>query len=337
MEISDDEYQKLLAEIKSAMAKSGNSVTRSRVVMAHEIGQSIAARFPDAHQRNYGKETMKRLKNETTIDQKVLYKMRSFYQTYPKLPKDDEKLNWSHYRMLAGIKKSEERQALEDLTREKNWSTDQLAREIKKVKNKTDGKEILAIAETLKPDKKLLPLRGQLFSYRLVEEEGLVCLDLGFNIFREVKTDLAVGQVVNSVKNENGEYNLQSSVISSLKKLNIYQAKLIRVVDGDTLRVTLDLGFNVWHHQILRLRGINAPEMKYENGKESLKTLQHILTDVPFLVLRTTQVDQHGRYVCDVFFDEKKDAKTDPQKIADEGIYLNQLLLDQGSVTLWEK
>lgn len=41
-----------------------------------------------------------------------------------------------------------------------------------------------------------------------------------------------------------------------------YKAKVLEVIDGDTLDLLVDLGFNV-HHQIrVRLNGINTPESR---------------------------------------------------------------------------
>ena len=43
----------------------------------------------------------------------------------------------------------------------------------------------------------------------------------------------------------------------------VYHAELERVVDGDTIDVTLDLGFNVkLHKQRCRLAGIDTPESR---------------------------------------------------------------------------
>ena len=43
----------------------------------------------------------------------------------------------------------------------------------------------------------------------------------------------------------------------------IYHAELEKVVDGDTIDVTLDLGFNVkLHKQRCRLAGIDTPESR---------------------------------------------------------------------------
>ena len=49
----------------------------------------------------------------------------------------------------------------------------------------------------------------------------------------------------------------------------IYQATLVKVVDGDTIDVTLDLGFNVLlHNQRVRLAGIDTPESRTRNLEE---------------------------------------------------------------------
>lgn len=40
-----------------------------------------------------------------------------------------------------------------------------------------------------------------------------------------------------------------------------YKAKLGRVVDGDTVWLDVDLGFNIWAHLGFRLEGINTPEV----------------------------------------------------------------------------
>ena len=44
-----------------------------------------------------------------------------------------------------------------------------------------------------------------------------------------------------------------------------YKAELLRVVDGDTIEVRIDLGFNVWHVCTLRLDGVDTPE-RHEAG-----------------------------------------------------------------------
>ena len=49
----------------------------------------------------------------------------------------------------------------------------------------------------------------------------------------------------------------------------VYQAELDRVVDGDTVDVVLDLGFDVkLHKQRVRLHGIDTPESRTRNLAE---------------------------------------------------------------------
>ena len=42
-----------------------------------------------------------------------------------------------------------------------------------------------------------------------------------------------------------------------------YKCKLVKVVDGDTIDVDIDLGFGVWmRNQRIRLYGIDTPESR---------------------------------------------------------------------------
>ena len=83
--------------------------------------------------------------------------------------------------------------------------------------------------------------------------------------------------------------------------------------------------------EIIRLAKISAAESNTAEGKKATVALKKILTGVQFLILRTNKTDIYGRYVADVFFDETRKEKS-PQKVADGGVYLNQLLLNRGLV-----
>ena len=47
-----------------------------------------------------------------------------------------------------------------------------------------------------------------------------------------------------------------------------YNAKLIRVIDGDTIDALIDLGFDVWVKKRIRLYGINTPETRTRDLEE---------------------------------------------------------------------
>ena len=50
-----------------------------------------------------------------------------------------------------------------------------------------------------------------------------------------------------------------------------YNAKCIRVVDGDTIDAYVDLGFNIWVEKRIRLFGIDTPETRTTDLQEKEK------------------------------------------------------------------
>lgn len=52
-----------------------------------------------------------------------------------------------------------------------------------------------------------------------------------------------------------------------------YKAKLMRVVDGDTVDAEIDLGFGVFMKQRVRLYGINTPESRTRDLEEKERGL----------------------------------------------------------------
>ena len=59
------------------------------------------------------------------------------------------------------------------------------------------------------------------------------------------------------------------------KELHNYRCTLVRVIDGDTIDVDIDLGFDVWlHKQRVRLYGIATPESRTRNKAEKVLGLK---------------------------------------------------------------
>ena len=83
-----------------------------------------------------------------------------------------------------------------------------------------------------------------------------------------------------------------------------YRATLVRVVDGDTIDVETDLGFNIDFTQRLRLYGINAPELSTPEG---LAARAFIIGQLPTaqwaLTIDTVKDKQekYGRYLATIF------------------------------------
>lgn len=78
--------------------------------------------------------------------------------------------------------------------------------------------------------------------------------------------------------------------------------KIHKIVDGDTIDVDIDLGFNVSFFQRVRLAGIDTPESrttdKYEKelGLEVKKKLAEYLASAKDIVIRTEKPDSTEKY-----------------------------------------
>lgn len=79
-----------------------------------------------------------------------------------------------------------------------------------------------------------------------------------------------------------------------------YNAKVVRVVDGDTIDVEIDLGFDIWHKTRLRLSGIDTPEVSTEFGKVVRQYVKEAL-EGQLVTITTAKPDKYGRYLAEVF------------------------------------
>jgi micrococcal nuclease len=85
--------------------------------------------------------------------------------------------------------------------------------------------------------------------------------------------------------------------------LYIYRVKKVHaVVDGDTIDVDIDLGFNVSFFQRVRLAGIDTPESRTLDkrekalGLEVKKKLKEILDSATTIVIKTEKPDSTEKY-----------------------------------------
>lgn len=78
--------------------------------------------------------------------------------------------------------------------------------------------------------------------------------------------------------------------------------KVHKVVDGDTIDVDIDLGFNISYFQRVRLAGIDTPESRttdpYEKklGMESKEWLKKALEGQTKIVIKTEKPDSSEKY-----------------------------------------
>ena len=86
--------------------------------------------------------------------------------------------------------------------------------------------------------------------------------------------------------------------------VHVYAANILRVVDGDTLDVRVDLGFYMTTVQRMRLIGINAPETRGAEGKLGKVCRAYVESLLPVFkadtTIRTFKADGFGRWLADV-------------------------------------
>ena len=93
-----------------------------------------------------------------------------------------------------------------------------------------------------------------------------------------------------------------------------YSAKLLSVIDGDTVDLSIDLGFNIHHKVRVRLYGVDTPESRTTDklekvaGLKSKEFVKSWFDANPNLVIQTMKDknEKYGRILANVYADETK-------------------------------
>lgn len=85
-----------------------------------------------------------------------------------------------------------------------------------------------------------------------------------------------------------------------------YQCRITKIIDGDTIDVDIDLGFDQWFcNQRIRLYGIDTPESRtrdLEEKKYGLKAKEFVEDFMPVgssAIIKTAEKGKYGRYLGD--------------------------------------
>jgi micrococcal nuclease len=99
-----------------------------------------------------------------------------------------------------------------------------------------------------------------------------------------------------------------------------YVRKVENVVDGDTIDVLIDLGFDILFQSRVRLAGIDTPESRTKDlaektlGLESKEYLKKYLKDAKSVVIKTEKMDsseKYGRILGWVYVNEDTESLND--------------------------
>ena len=90
-----------------------------------------------------------------------------------------------------------------------------------------------------------------------------------------------------------------------------YKAELVRIVDGGTLDLSIDLGMGIYHRARVRLAGINTPETygvkrdseEYAAGMRATKHVEKSFALADSFTIKTQKdkKGKYGRYIAEIW------------------------------------
>ena len=109
-----------------------------------------------------------------------------------------------------------------------------------------------------------------------------------------------------------------------------YSCKLVRVVDGDTADVLIDLGFDTWRKSRLRFKGVDTWEKRTRDKEEKIKGLAATAFTKKYLemnegkfVIQSYGKGKYGRVLAEIFIEGQKKS-------------LNELLIEHGHAYVYD-
>ena len=111
-----------------------------------------------------------------------------------------------------------------------------------------------------------------------------------------------------------------------------YRSRVTRVVDGDTIDVELDLGFNIKLSERVRFVGVNAPESRTRDLEEKERGLaakdfvgRWLLEHAGMNPIIQTSLDGRGKF-----------GRVLGRVLNQEGVCLNDVLIEAGHAVVYD-
>ncbi len=340
MQIKLHPYSRLRTEVVQALTSGKEQARRAveavRVETYSQVGWLIHDHLLGHKERaDYGDKVVDRLSGDVGLSKRLLYEAIRLYRTFG-IVNTYSQLGWSHYRVLLAVPSARERTFYRRQADKGSWSVRDLEDQIRAGAYSEKERGTKKAGQWSRGRSKPLPaLRGMLYTYRVIDSpsgEGLR-LDLGFNIHatwpisRFKMGELKSGEIVMSEWEEGDREFVFRTVEGRAAGLHCYIARVLKVVDGDTIWLDIDCGFGTWTRQKVRLRGIDTPEISTPGGRRALQWVADRLAGAGVVGVTTTKPDKYDRYLADVFYLEGTD---EPEGVVREGRFLNGELLKKG-------
>tara|TARA_R100001015_G_C4633836_1_gene199325 strand:- start:356 stop:697 length:342 start_codon:yes stop_codon:yes gene_type:complete len=113
--------------------------------------------------------------------------------------------------------------------------------------------------------------------------------------------------------------------MKEMKPQYVYKATVTKIVDGDTVDLLVDCGFNIIRKERIRFYGVDAWETRGEEREDGLKAKKFVEEKIPVgseVVVRTgKERGKYGRYLGEIYVDNRS---------------LNDMLLEEGHAEIYK-
>jgi micrococcal nuclease len=312
-------------EIEKGKIKLYSALDKQKTLSYWNIGKYINEHLSFYTDENdYGLYLFSKLSQALDVARSTLYLSVQFYKTYSITHAVFNYLTWSHFRILLTVKSPEKRKEYEKILKSKKLTIRDFFLLVK-----NDSTDLISYDEN-----NLNFVKGIPYIYKMKYRNNMPYLDLGFHIYSDLFLDDIKGfedkSIIQTSKKRDA-YNFKKTNLP-ISALYTYKAFVIDVIDGDTIHVDADIGFNMRTSQKLRLRGIDSEPLNTKSGLAAKEFVISEFKDLDFIVIKTYHTDIYSRYLADIFY---KKAEADISSIINSGSFLNQKLLDNKLAVKW--
>ena len=130
-------------------------------------------------------------------------------------------------------------------------------------------------------------------------------------------------------------YKIYNNKQIKMEKYN-YRAKLVKVVDGDTIDAMIDVGFDIWIKKRIRYKGIDTWESRTRDLEEKKKglaakarnkeLLESVSSKSGYFRIKSYGMGKYGRVLADIFIQDKNG----------KDVFVNDILIKEGHAYEYE-
>jgi len=325
--LSISSYAALRNKVRETLLLGQQKIDQARVQTYWQTGRDINEHvLANGGRAEYGKEVILKLSKDLDVGDELLYRCSRFAEQFP-ISSSWRKLSWSHLRALCRVSDDRKRLELTQQAARNKWPSDVLET---RIRNLLWDERVEALDGKI-PSLLPVPVLGPFYTYKIIAPETVhssskqLLLDLGFSNRLEMElfpgAHFPAGTIVESRRRDEGEKHAPkhapiargNSIFKLVKSeknedaLYTYKAFVQRIIDADTFHVEFRLGFGQVRDEIIRLRGIDCPEMNTPEGQAAKRFVEAQLSGCEFITIKSTQTrkEKWGRYLGDIFYIDK--------------------------------